>query len=318
MNLYESFTSARPSVHRLYHGAFIQASFQIGLNTIVTPMRAAGADHLVHYGREYHSQFFKEPLGQEAHRIFSEHGRNSLPIISVVTIPQAEDEPAALGQASRPVFDRAEQAISWISGNFPTPFMEFVALESGVFASFIPPPSETRRMHLSFGDHSAEQQDRVNNLIEAASMDERFSFGLSMYRDATHERNPQFQIARLFSVLESFAYALKGGSLGSRAAVRKMLGVESATGETVLADGRKIRFERIELAGRLRDKLFHGVPFEPEDLSAEWRDGFDLVQDHPELLIQCLKGDCELEIARWSNGASIARAAAEGKGGPVG
>ena len=60
--------------------------------------------------------------------------------------------------------------------------MEFVALRSGVFGSFIP-PSATRRLHLSFGDHSAEQQDRVNKLIEAAEMDERFSFGLSMYRE---------------------------------------------------------------------------------------------------------------------------------------
>ncbi|MBU6266373.1 MAG: hypothetical protein KGN34_02450 [Sphingomonadales bacterium] len=313
MNPYESFTSARPSVHRLYYGAFIQASFQIDLNAIVIPMRAVGTDHLVDYGSEYHSQFFKEPLGQEARGFFSKHGQDSLPIISVVTVPQEDDEPSSLGQASRPVFDRAEQAISWISGNFPTPFMEFVALQSGVFGSFIP-PSETRRLHLSFGDHSAEQQDRVDALIEAASLNERFSFGLSMYRDATHERNPQFQIARLFSVLESFAYALKGGGRGSRAAVRKMLGVESATGETVLADGRKIRFERIELAGRLRDKLFHGVPFEPKDLSPEWRDGFDLIQDHPEQLIHSLKGDCELEIARWASGASFARAAAESKG----
>ncbi|MFM5918644.1 MAG: hypothetical protein ACKOOL_14075 [Novosphingobium sp.] len=312
MNPYESFTGARPSVHRLYHGAFIQTSFQIGFNTIVIPMRAAGADYLVQYGNDYHSQFFGETLGQEAHRILSEHGRHSLPIISVVTVPQAEGKPTSLIQASGAIFDQAEQAISWISGNFPVPFMEFVALQSGVFANFIP-PAETRRLHLSLGNHAAEQQDRVNKLIKAASTDERFSFGLSMYRDATHEHNPQFQIARLFSVLESFAYGLKGGSVGSRAAVRKMLGVESATGETVLADGRKIKFERIELAGRLRDKLFHGVQFEPEDLSVEWRDGYDLVQDHPEVLIHSLKADCELEIARWANGSSIARAAAESK-----
>ena len=84
-----------------------------------------------------------------------------------------------------------------------------------------------------------------------------------------------------------------------------------ATGEIALGDGRKIRFDRVELAGRLRDKLFHGVPFKRSDLPAEWRDGFDLIQEHPGRLIDCLKSDCELEIANWANGASVARSAAE-------
>lgn len=312
-NPFEHFTSARPSVHRLYHGAFIQAPFQLGLNTIVFPLLPVGADHLIEYAKDYQGQFFGQPMQAEAEQSFSQSGCTNSPVIAVVCVPPEDNDPAAMELACNRIFTRAEQAISWISGNYPVPFMNFVSKRSGMFARFIPPP-QTRRMHLSFGDHATEQQDRVEKLLAAADADERFSFGLSMYRDATHEHNPGYQIARLFSVLESFAYALKGDGIGSRTAVRKMMGLEAgAIGEAGLQCGRKIRYDRVELSGRLRDKLFHGVPFSRDDLSDEWRDGFDLIADHPDILVRDLKSDCETEISKWAHGTSIAKAAADAK-----
>ena len=90
-----------------------------------------------------------------------------------------------------------------------------------------------------------------------------------------------------------------------------MLGLQAgATGE-INYGGRTVRFERIELAGRLRDRIFHGVRFERNDLSTEWRDSFDLLSDQPDELISALMSDCELEFARWGNNASVARTKAD-------
>lgn len=77
--------------------------------------------------------------------------------------------------------------------------------------------------------------------------------------------------------------------------------------------GRTVRCERIELAGRLPDRIFHGLPFRREELSVEWRDSFDILTDQPSTLMSALMGDCEIQLAGWANNTSVARAAAEAR-----
>ena len=88
---------------------------------------------------------------------------------------------------------------------------------------------------------------------------------------------------------------------------------QNLTDRTHDKDGVELVYDRIELSGRLRDKLFHGSPFRREDLKEEWRGGFDLIVDNPEILVLDLMGDCELEISKWANNSSRARTAAEGR-----
>ena len=136
-------------------------------------------------------------------------------------------------------------------------------------------------------------------------------FALGMYREALHEQNQLFKIARLFGVLEALAYALKDKETPSRKAIRKMLGLEDGAVCEVRYAGRTVRYDRIELAGLLRNRVFHGVPFRREHLQAEWRDSFDILTDQPGTLASALMRDCELQFARWANNTSLARAAAE-------
>lgn len=307
----DSFVAKRPAVHRLAHGAFLQERILIDEFTLVEPLQPIGLNHLLDYAAQYHREIFGVSPSQEALQALSAHGQESLPAISIIHLPSEDAEPQVLLENSRRAFDSAEQIISWISGNYPVAFIEFVSRQAGAGARLLPPMG-TKRLLLGFGNIGPDQQSRIERIVKATREDERFAFALSLYRDAMQELNPQFQMARLFTVLEALAHALKRDGVGSRNAVRTMLGVSSgATGEIVLADGRKILFDRIELAGRLRDKLFHGVPFERSDLTEQWRDGFELIQVHPDQLIGALKSDCDLEIARWANGASVARSAAE-------
>jgi hypothetical protein len=229
-----------------------------------------------------------------------------------VYFPEQAGSPETLEAAAKPFLDRAEQLISWVSGDNLTEFAYLIATEAQAYFRLTPPHS-SRRLLLGPGNVGKDLQHNVDNIRQSADIDERFALALSMYRDALHEKNVLFKIARLFSVLESLAYALKGDGVGSRSAIRTMLGLEKgATGE-VSYNGRRIRYERIELAGRLRDRVFHGAQFRSEDLSAEWRDSFDLLTDRPNDIARALMSDCELEFARWGNGASKGRAAAMAK-----
>ena len=58
------------------------------------------------------------------------------------------------------------------------------------------------------------------------------------------------------------------------------------------------------------DHILHGVPFRREDLSVEWRDGFDILTNQPSILVSALMADCEIQFANWANNTSVARFAA--------
>lgn len=111
--------------------------------------------------------------------------------------------------------------------------------------------------------------------------------------------------ARLFNCLECLAYRLKSKHGDkSRKAVKDLLGQPDGATVEQQVDGEKYRYDAIEIAGRLRDKLFHGVPFREDDLNLESRPVFRLLSAHPELILDSLQTYCELEIARWANGVS--------------
>jgi hypothetical protein len=82
------------------------------------------------------------------------------------------------------------------------------------------------------------------------------------------------------------------------------LGLEDGAFSEIHVDEKKYRYDIVEIAGRIRDKLFHGVKFRKSDLFKEVRQTFELFENHPELIASDMKSYCEMEIAKWANGTS--------------
>jgi hypothetical protein len=131
-----------------------------------------------------------------------------------------------------------------------------------------------------------------------------------MVHDANHEKNVRFQIARYFSCLEALAYKIKKDQ-GSRDAVRQLLGLEKGPTGQASVKGRKYNYDVVLGAGILRDLLFHGVPLDFSKAKQEEKDTFDLITEHPETVASDFRSRVDLEIMRWSNGASNGQAADE-------
>lgn len=296
----------RPAVHRLTCGAFVQAHFWLDENIFIVPLSAMGFEHGADYAVRYHSEIFGFPPDKEAIASLSNQGKDALPVIAFIYFPSDEGTPGEMERVAQPRLDRAEQLLSWITGDDLHDVAFLTATSERLYFRVVPPHSR-RRMRLGPGNVGEALARNLSAISEAVDADERFAFSLSLYRDALHEKNKLFKIARLFSVLEALAYGLKEKDVGSRKAVKIMLGLEAgALGQINFGD-RKIRYDRIELSGRLRDKLFHGARFRRDDLTAEWQDSFDVLTEKPDALIDCLMSDCELEFARWGNNASKAR-----------
>lgn len=305
----------RPAVHRLCYGAFLQAPVWISPDVLAVPLAELGFDAQLGYVADYLRQFFGIEMGPEEVRIGRAQGVEAFPVIAVIHFPQASAPPHELEIAARASLERAEQIIAWTTGDRLTEFAYVTVTDEDPPYFRMVPPHSRRRQRLGFGNTGEAFQGNVERIRMAADEDPRFAFAMAMFTDAAHEPSPIFKACRLFNVLESLAYALKNGNTGSRRAVKIMLGLEGGAMSNLQVDGREISYDRIEIAGRLRDKYFHGSPFREEDLIKEAQPVFYLIEHHPEIIADALLADCEIALARWANDASPGRDAARARQG---
>jgi len=229
-------------------------------------------------------------------------GAQARPVVALVARLAIDAPPEQLESVARVDLTNAASVIGWVAGEVPEPFAVVTATLREVYFR-IAPPQARRRFRLGFGNTGADYYAQIYRIVKLADEDERFAFVLSLYKDALREANAEFRVARFFACLEALAYRLKKDR-GSRDAVRALLGLEPGALATIAVDGVNYRFDRVELGGRIRDKLFHGVPFDPKELTDEARFAYNYFRGHPEYFRDLLHVDCELEIARWANDAS--------------
>ncbi|MGE8149815.1 hypothetical protein ACQKP5_01010 [Pseudomonas vancouverensis] len=243
-------------------------------------------------------------MDEPALEALKEQGRASLPVIALVYRNPIDASPEELEHVASPHLERARMLITWLTGEPPEPIAMAISTEHQTFFRVTPCQSR-KRQRLGFGNAESDISGQLFRISKLAEQDERFAFALSMFRDALREQNPPFRAARLFSCLESLAYKIEGEA-GSRKKVKKLLGLENGAITRVSDERNSYEYDRVEIAGRIRDKLFHGAPFKPsEHLTAEAAKAYQYLQKHPRELGDILLVDCELEFARWANGKSI-------------
>jgi hypothetical protein len=298
----------RPSVHQLCYGPFLQETIRLDSDVLAVPLQPFGFKGEA----EYLSRYLKDCLGGqvEASR-FAElcaSAENALPVIALCVSNLVEGSVELLEDLVRPRLERSRLVLSWATGDNVVPFAVATATLSSFYFRLLPPSSRYRR-RLGFGNTGADFQSQIERIAKATASDEHFSFALALLHDALHEPNHLFRIARLFNVLESLAANLKTETFPSRKAVRYMLesqgGMNAKVQSQLTFRGTQIDYDPVEIGGRVRDKLFHGVPFRREDLNAEARPVFDVLSKEPQLIADTVLALCELEVARWANGKSL-------------
>ncbi len=294
----------RPAVHELTYGAFVQETVHLGGLVVATPCIAVGFESEASYAATY-VQMIGGAVDAPAFGQLVQQGVDALPVIALVAQPSVLLTTAEQAEAAvRPDLERARLVIAWATGEYPTVFAVVTAVGNQTFFRLVAPQSR-RRLRLGLGNTGEDFARTVNRISTKTEKDEHFAFALSLFHDALHDPNARFRTARFFSCLEALAYRLKGGGVGSRDAVRKLLGLSDiASTIQVSVDGQTMQADAIALAGRLRDLLFHGRPFERRHLPQEFRHTYDLVEKAPDQLADSLQSYCEVELARWANDAS--------------
>jgi hypothetical protein len=140
--------------------------------------------------------------------------------------------------------------------------------------------------------------------------DDQLHYFISMIEQVYSLQDEVFRIARYFSLMEAMAGGItsqfvhhSGNNAMTRTAIRFMVGYfhEFDVPRFTITPNRDFEFDHIELAGQVRDKLFHGGrELVRDELPVVLRPGFDLLNLKPDMISHRLRRDCEFEIARWS------------------
>jgi hypothetical protein len=292
----------RPAVHQLLHGAFIQEPLHLRSNVTAYPLIPIGFAAEAQYAARYAHEVMGATVDASAVDKLQKEGEHARPVVALAVRLMIDAPPEQLEQNAAAELANARMVLGWVAGEHPEPFAVVTATRKEVHFRILAPHTR-RRQRLGFGNTGPDYYSQLYRIVSLTESDERFAFALSLFRDALREDNPEFRVARFFSCLEALAYRIKKG-LGSRAAVRKLLGLDAGALSSFQINGVDCRYDRVELAGRIRDKLFHGVPFDPAELTPDARKAYQYLKEHPELMRDELHMDCELEVARWANNAS--------------
>jgi hypothetical protein len=294
----------RPAVHQLCVGPWLQAPFKMADDVWAVPLKAIGFADEVAYLARYTQEIVRAPVDQSAVQQLLKSTAESQPVVAVCVLLHVDASPEVLGESSADRLSKARHVLSWCTAKDVTPIGTVIATAGNTFFKPIAQPTRNRMMLFGLGDTESSFQAALLRIASRADADERFAFSLSLYHDALKEENPQFRIARFFNVLEALASKLKA-QWPSRQAVKRLIGLEDgATTQMRFAEA-DYRFDAIEIAGRLRDRIFHGTPFEATDLNLESRPVFGLIRDHAPELADMIGSYCELELRRWANGKSL-------------
>ncbi len=292
----------RPAVHQLLYGAYIQEPLHLRTNVSAYPLSPLGFHSEANYAARYASEIVGASVDQTALDGLRQQSAAARPVVAVAVRLALDAPPDQLERSAATDLSNARMVLGWVAGELPEAFALVTASVQGVHFRTLAPQSR-RRQRLGFGNTGPDYYAQLYRILELVESDERFAFALSLFKDALREDNAEFRVARFFSCLEALAYRLKKG-VGARTAVRDLLGLEDSALATIPIDGLECRFDRVELAGRIRDKLFHGAPFDPAELDPGAKRAYHYLRLHPEQMRDILQADCELEIARWANGAS--------------
>lgn len=294
----------RPSVHLLCSGVFLQAPVQLSTGESYVPLKPLGYETPARWLATY-ANHCGAPVDQGALDALIQQGVSAFPCVAIIKPLSKWTSPQEAENSVNHRLERLRELISWGTGNNVQPFGAVILGPKNHEAYFrLIPPSTTNRTRLGFGNTGSDFTNSLTRIIDYTEHDEHFAFALSMLHDANAEQNIRFRVARYFSCLEALAYRIKKGQ-GSRDAVRQLLGLSQGKTGQVTIEGRTYDYDVVLGAGILRDFLYHGVPMNFSKAKPAEKDTFDLLEMHPDIYAKDLQGRVEIEIARWSNGASI-------------
>lgn len=299
----------RPSVHQLCLGTYLQHAMFVSDDVLAVPLSAVGFNDVAQLVGDYVSADLAEAIQVKHVNELRENGKRAFPAVGLVWHPAQDASTKVLVDSATASFTRARRVLSWVSGEEVVPVAYAILHAAGV-AFQVMPPSSRRRQRLWFGEREASEFELATvGLAMAANQDPNLGLALEFFHDAMREGNDLFRIVRLYNVLECLAAKHKAEGVGSRDAVREMLAIGPGQSCTIHHKGTDVNFDLISVAGRIRDRTFHGARITADAFAVPDRGVMSLLQEVPLFVANELQWRIELEISRRAAAGQVVAAA---------
>lgn len=320
----------RPSVHVLCTGAMLLERMEISDDIVCIPCAPIGNQTKATILAKYALEILKIPFDQHGFDHAFAAGLMNDPMTVIVIKNRYNGTLDEINQKIEGKLKLSLNIVSSILGKPLFPFYElFVSENKTSQFRMVPQIGHRSQTRTGIFRYEMENSDLARRLFSAAQKEDRLSFILSLLHDLIRENNPEFQIARVFNVLEAIAWEQKrelrtvstwssfqswlfsivgrrvsgqDSQVGSRAAVRRLLNME---GNKSLREFKyksvSYKFDPIEFSGHIRDKLYHGARIRRSKLPTKVRPGLDLMQNNPHMIVDVLMDFAKTAVYSWIN-----------------
>ncbi|MGM0832885.1 MAG: hypothetical protein ACQEUK_08615 [Pseudomonadota bacterium] len=227
-------------------------------------------------------------------------------------------ELAGGGQLNKVVRYRA--LLSLYAGGPFSPIMRMKWTEPSLaHVEFLPPPYRRGLSHRLEDDPISP--DFLRFCASEREDDDQLHYYISLLQQASELADEHFRIARMYSLLETIASGISSQferekkKPMTRAAIRFIAGyfIDYDIPRFTLGKSDYYEFDHIELAGRVRHKIFHGGgQLRVSDVPAKLKPGVELLHRRPDLISHILRRDCEAQLTGWARRTSRAWQAQNG------
>ncbi len=230
---------------------------------------------------DYLSADLELPISEKEFAELVEVGRNAYPGVVLVWHSVRDAPSDELLRSSDLSFRRAQRLLSVVTGDRTEIIAQAVIHAQGHKYELLPAKSR-RRQRLWFSQEEAVGFERsVVRLADKSESDSRIALALQLYLDAINDKSDEFRLIKLYNVLECLASTQKADGVGSRDAIRKMLGVAPGPTSPIEYKGGPVSFDIISVAGRIRDKIMHGARIDGDTFAANDRGAIDVLAYEP-------------------------------------
>jgi len=301
------FVDKRRAFIELCVGPALGRVIELDPRTAAFPLKPLGNNSNVNYGADF-IRLLGVPIDRAFHEKATTEGRSFHGVTALVYCDQTDEEFQRATQGLSTHTARSRALISFFLAGELVPIIRFAwyAERKGA-AEFLAPRSLR-------GLPKRQPDDPVNpTFLEkvhvTAETDNLFHYYLGILQAAQGEVDAAFRIARLFTLLEALAAPISsslsrdGEKVGSRTGIRVLLGyyVEFDIPIFTVDDVTIYEFDHVELAGQLRDRLFHGGSnLKEEDVKDAVKPGVQLLNTNANMIAHALRRDCERELVGYA------------------
>ncbi len=320
----KDFLNGKSAIVEIVIGTQLSEYIKISEDIHIFPLTPIGNRDIIDYGA-----YLLKTMGIDTDASFMQEAlRQGRPFHETNMIIYFVEEKDLAKHSEHPDALRVRSLLGFYTNSFVEPIIKIYKSKSQPHLTHFLAPLRDRGIPKRFGSDPVTEAMLQKTFINSVENLELHQW-MDLLAQTQQIHDIKLKISRLYSILEAMSARILSSfrkqnqdtkKYGSRSAIRTLLGyfTERNIPSFIFQVGEQLdyaSFDHIELAGRLRDKIFHGgnSTLTEKDITKQLTVGLDVLEECPRMIAHVLRRDCEMAIINWINKTGAGWKAAQGE-----